>query len=70
MSNFPFASHSTRGVFCAACRDSEYPLFLPGKKSRPFHPPGYWYTDYALSVPAAGAAHAPLRGCWTGRHPV
>jgi hypothetical protein len=51
-SNFPHASRSTRGEFCTTCSGSEYLLFLPGRKGRPFDPPGYWYTDYALRVPA------------------
>ncbi|MFQ6059023.1 MAG: hypothetical protein ACE5MB_09130, partial [Anaerolineae bacterium] len=53
-SNFPYASHATRGPFCAACSGREYLLFLPGRKGRPFDPPGYWYADYALRVPAPG----------------
>ena len=53
-SNFPYASRATRGPFCAACSGREYLLFLPGKKGRPFDPPGYWYADYALRVPAPG----------------
>ncbi|MFQ5594736.1 MAG: hypothetical protein ACE5HA_11375, partial [Anaerolineae bacterium] len=52
--NFPRGSHSTRGQFCAECSGDEYLLFLPGHKGRPFDPPGYWYADYALRVPAPG----------------
>ncbi|HID87620.1 MAG TPA: hypothetical protein EYP55_09640, partial [Anaerolineae bacterium] len=61
-SNFPHASHATRGVFCAPCSGGEYLLFLPGRKGgvlslskgRPFDPPGHWYADYALRVPGPG----------------
>jgi hypothetical protein len=52
--NFPHASRSTRGEFCDPCSESEYLLFLPGQQGRPFDPPGYWYADYALRVPAPG----------------
>lgn len=39
---------------------SRYPLWLRqavrrhSRKGRPFDPPGYWYADYALRVPAPG----------------
>ena len=52
--NFPHASLSTRGEFCDPCSGDEYLLFLPGQPGRPFEPPGYWYADYALRVPAPG----------------
>ena len=53
-SNFPHASRSTRGEFCDTCSGAEYLLFLPDRPGRPFDPPGYWYADYALRVPAPG----------------
>ena len=52
--NFPHASRSTRGEFCETCSGDEHLLFLPGRPGHPFDPPGYWYADYALHVPAPG----------------
>ena len=60
--NFPHASRSTRGKFCYTrrsvgydmCGGDEYLLFLSGQQGWPFDPPGYWYADYALHVPAPG----------------
>ena len=60
--NFPHASRSTRGEFCYTrrgvgydtCSGDEHLLFLSGRPGRPFDPPGYWYADYALRVPAPG----------------
>jgi len=54
VSNFPYASVATRGVYCEECSGQEYILFLPGRKGRPFDPPGYWHMDWALRVPKPG----------------
>ncbi len=63
-SNFPHASYATRGRFCRHCSDQEYLLFWPGRKGRPFDPPGYWYADYALRVPAPGHYRAVWIALW------
>ena len=54
VSNFPYASHATRGVYCQECSGEEYILFLPGRRGRPLDPPGYWYMDWALRVREPG----------------
>ena len=64
--NFPRASGSTRGRYCATCSEAEYLLFLPGAPGRPFDPPGYWYTDFALRVPEA----ADYRYVWMALSPT
>ncbi|RMG52511.1 MAG: hypothetical protein D6723_08635 [Acidobacteria bacterium] len=54
-SNFPHASYATRGLFCRHCSGRECLLFLPGRKGRPFDPPG----DLAYAYPDPERQYAP-----------